>query len=125
MRPPDEPSAPRPEPAPGLLDEAGRILADAEGLAGAELEAFLARECAGRDDLRRLIESLLADMDAARDFLGAGPGTAMRARLESDLAAESARTTPGPGADIGPYRIVRAIVNNTAVSVSQVDPLPH
>src|SRR2546427_8179797 len=49
-----------------------------------ERGAFLARECQGDEELRREVESLLEN--------------------SFDLS-ETARTQPGPGIELGPYRI--------------------
>jgi len=64
--------------------------------------AFLARECAGEDDLRRQVERLVIAHEAASDFMST---PAAGRALDLLTAAEPSAA----GAMVGPYRILREL----------------
>jgi serine/threonine protein kinase len=78
--------------------------------AAAERGEFLARACAGSDDLRRRVESLLREHDRLGSFLE-GPAVELPATIDPDPAASKAPPAepPRPGAAVGPYRLLEVI----------------
>src|SRR5262245_20531628 len=77
------------------------IFGEAVNLSSAsERAAYLDRACGGDAALRRQVESLLAALDRAGDFLES-PNIAM--------TVDQPQLTEGPGTVIGPYKLLEQI----------------
>jgi serine/threonine protein kinase/Tol biopolymer transport system component len=86
-----------------------RIYHEARELEGSARAEFLAKACAGDDDLRREVESLLVQADQHESFL---QSPAIEAAAGAMANEESARQDEGPelvGSAIAHYRILRKL----------------
>ena len=94
-----------------------RLFHSALGSAPAERAAFLARSCAGRSELRREVESLLAAHDAAGAFLDE-PASALQLAARDGAARLSAELL---GTRLGPFRLLRLIGEGGMGSVYEAE----
>src|SRR5688500_9379925 len=74
----------------------------------AERRAYLDEACGGRPDLRKQVESLLLLHEGAGSFLE-NPADRPAATGAFQEAADQAASREGPGAVIGPYKLVQQI----------------
>ncbi len=79
---------------------AKRLFDEARRLDAGERSTFLADACAGDEELRREVESLLGSYDEAGDFISRPAGR---------LAGDAADGEDEPPRDLGAYRLLRAI----------------
>jgi serine/threonine protein kinase len=82
-----------------------RLVHAALGRKASERAVFLADACAGDVDLRREVESLLAQESPAGEFL-AEPALNGMARVIAASGQPAPARTLSPGAQLGPYRII-------------------
>ena len=82
------------------------IVADALGIPADQRAAFVSAACAGAEELRREVESLLAAHEAAPDFIEQPAGVPTDALMELE---ESVAPSLNQGTTVGPYRILRVL----------------
>jgi len=82
-------------------DEIKRILGEALDLPSTERAAYIERACAGDDDLRREVESLLAEHESANVFLESPHPDAMSWAVEQTASPQHAR--------LGMYTLIEVI----------------
>ncbi|MFN7948330.1 MAG: protein kinase [Blastocatellia bacterium] len=85
---------------PERYQQIGSLYHDALELARPEREGFLARVCAGDDELRREVESLIASHDQAADFIALPP-----VEIASEMIAEK-QARRMTGRRLGHYEVL-------------------
>jgi tetratricopeptide (TPR) repeat protein len=104
----------------GVEDEASpseRLFHSALSCPPAERAAFLARSCAGQEELRREVESLLAAHEAAGPFLDQ-PALGLELPVRTDDTRLSAELL---GTCVGPFRLLRRIGEGGMGSVYEAE----
>lgn len=98
-------------PDTGEWREIEELFFAAEGMTPSERAAFLGQRCAGRDELRRRVEGLLAAAETEHDLVAERIGRAA-AEIEGDpapAAAEPGEMQGGDGQRFGAYRLLEVI----------------